>query len=145
MRRWSIRRSDSQRRGHASRARSHGDHADHGVGRLADRLPGSRGRQSRVPVPGWKPVVLSHDQTLAQALADNGIIRSGEVETHRFSNVLVSALGCTSNMEPLYGRHELQPNDKLMICSDGLTKHVRAIRSPRFWTRMRRRKSRATD
>jgi protein phosphatase len=69
-------------------------------------------------------MLLSHDQTLAQALADNGVIRADEVETHRFSNVLVSALGCTSNMEPLCGRHELEPNDKLMICSDGLTKHV---------------------
>jgi serine/threonine protein phosphatase PrpC len=68
--------------------------------------------------------LLSHDQTLAQALADNGVIDADDVETHRFSNVLVSALGCTSNMEPLYGRHELEPNDKLMICSDGLTKHV---------------------
>jgi protein phosphatase len=72
--------------------------------------------------------LLSHDQTLAQALADNGVIDAGDVETHRFSNVLVSALGCTSNMEPLYGRHELEPNDKLMICSDGLTKHVSEAR-----------------
>lgn len=68
--------------------------------------------------------LLSHDQTLAQALADNGVIRHEEVDSHRFSNVLVSALGCTSNMEPLYGREELLPNDKLMICSDGLTKHL---------------------
>jgi protein phosphatase len=71
-----------------------------------------------------KLTLLSHDQTLAQALADNGVIDPSEVENHRFSHVLVSALGCTSNMEPLYGRHELQPGDKLMICSDGLTKHV---------------------
>ncbi len=68
--------------------------------------------------------LLSHDQTLAQALADNGVINPAEVEHHRFSNVLVSALGCTSNMEPLYGRHELRPSDKLMICSDGLNKHL---------------------
>ncbi|MGI9472029.1 MAG: PP2C family protein-serine/threonine phosphatase [Rubripirellula sp.] len=68
--------------------------------------------------------LLSHDQTLAQALADNGVIDPAEVDSHRYRNVLVSALGCTSNMEPLYGRHELRPNDKLMICSDGLTKHV---------------------
>jgi protein phosphatase len=68
--------------------------------------------------------LLSHDQTLAQALADNGVIDPSEVEHHRFSHVLVSALGCTSNMEPLYGRHELQPNDKLLICTDGLTKYV---------------------
>ena len=68
--------------------------------------------------------LLSHDQTLAQALADGGLIDAEAVGTHRFSHVLVSALGCTSNMEPLYGRHELEPNDKLMICSDGLTKHL---------------------
>ncbi len=71
-----------------------------------------------------KLILLSHDQTLAQALADNGVIDPCEVETHRFSNVLVSALGCTSNMEPLYGRQQLEPDDKLMICSDGLTKHL---------------------
>lgn len=68
--------------------------------------------------------LLSHDQTLAQALADNGVIDPADVGTHRFSNVLVSALGCTSNMEPLCGRHQLEPNDKLMICTDGLTKHL---------------------
>ena len=68
--------------------------------------------------------LLSHDQTLAQALADNGVIDPAEVENHRFNHVLVSALGCTSNMEPYCGRHELEPNDKLMICSDGLTKHL---------------------
>ena len=67
---------------------------------------------------------LSHDQTLAQALADNGVIDPQDVNHHRYRNILVSALGCTSNMEPLYGRHELQADDKLMICSDGLTKHV---------------------
>ena len=68
--------------------------------------------------------LLSHDQTLAQALADNGVIDPSEVEKHQFRHVLVSALGCTSNMEPLYGRHQLEPNDTLMICTDGLTKHL---------------------
>lgn len=68
--------------------------------------------------------LLSHDQTLAQALADNGVIDPAEVENHQFRHVLVSALGCTSNMEPLYGRHQLEPNDTLMICTDGLTKHL---------------------
>jgi protein phosphatase len=68
--------------------------------------------------------LLSHDQTLAQALADNGVIDPSEVENHQFSHVLVSALGCTSNMEPLYGRHQLEPSDTLMICTDGLTKHL---------------------
>lgn len=67
---------------------------------------------------------LSHDQTLAQALADNGVIEASEVAHHRFSHVLISALGCTASMEPWYGRHNLEPGDKLMICSDGLTNHV---------------------
>ena len=68
--------------------------------------------------------LLSHDQTLAQALADNGVIDAEAVDSHRFSHVLVSALGCTSNMEPFYGRLELLPDDQLMICSDGLTQHL---------------------
>jgi protein phosphatase len=63
----------------------------------------------------------SHDQTLAQALADNGAISENEIETNRFRHVLISALGCRSNMEPQYGRNELMPNDKLLICTDGLT------------------------
>lgn len=66
----------------------------------------------------------SHDQTLAQAMADNGVIESSEVETSRFRHVLTSALGCKTNMEPQYGRNELRPNDKLLICSDGLTVHL---------------------
>ena len=66
----------------------------------------------------------SHDQTLAQALADNGAISPSEVETSRFRHVLVSALGCKSNMEPQYGRNELIPDDKLLICTDGLTGHL---------------------
>ena len=68
--------------------------------------------------------LLSHDQTLAQALADNGVIDPDEIESHRFRNVLVSALGCTENMEPQCGRHELGPSDQLLICSDGVTKHL---------------------
>lgn len=66
----------------------------------------------------------SHDQTLAQALADNGAISESEIETSRFRHVLISALGCKTNMEPQYGRNELMPNDKLLICSDGLTGHL---------------------
>ncbi len=66
----------------------------------------------------------SHDQTLAQALADNGAIAANEIETSRFRHVLTSALGCRTNMEPQYGRDELMPNDKLLICTDGLTEHL---------------------
>ncbi len=68
--------------------------------------------------------LLSHDQTLAQALADHGMIAAGQVDSHRYAHVLTSALGCTSNMEPLYGRSRLQCGDQLLLCTDGLTGHV---------------------
>ncbi len=68
--------------------------------------------------------LLSHDQTLAQALADNGMIPPSAVESHRYSHVLVSALGCSSQMEPLYGKTNLQLGDQLLMCTDGLTGHV---------------------
>ncbi len=68
--------------------------------------------------------LLSHDQTFAQALADNGLIPHSAVESHRYSHVLISALGCSAQMEPLYGKTELQFGDQLLMCTDGLTGQV---------------------
>ena len=68
--------------------------------------------------------LLSHDQTLAQALIDKGLAGVDGVDVQRFSNVLTSALGCGTHMEPLYSKLHMRAADKLLICSDGLNKHV---------------------
>ncbi|MEZ6089464.1 MAG: protein phosphatase 2C domain-containing protein [Pirellulaceae bacterium] len=68
--------------------------------------------------------LLSHDQTMAQALIDQGLIKPSDATAKQFSNVLTSSLGCSTSMEPLYSRRDLEPEDKLLICSDGLTTHL---------------------
>jgi serine/threonine protein phosphatase PrpC len=66
--------------------------------------------------------LLSHDQTLAQALIDKGLAGDDGVNVKQYANVLTSALGCCTHMEPLYTKLHLRPEDKLLICSDGLNK-----------------------
>lgn len=68
--------------------------------------------------------LLSHDQTFAQTLIDQGIVQADTEIAKSYSHMLTSALGCSSNMEPLYGRVDLRLDDKLMLCSDGLNKHL---------------------
>ena len=65
---------------------------------------------------------LTHDQTVAQALADAGAIQPQEVSTHRMRHTLTSCLGGKSSKIQIEIRHlRLLDGDRLLICSDGLT------------------------
>ena len=65
---------------------------------------------------------LTHDQTVAQALADSGVIPQEEVSTHRLRHTLVSCLGGESRKIQMEIRHlRLQDEDRVLLCSDGLT------------------------
>jgi protein phosphatase len=66
--------------------------------------------------------LLTHDQTIAQALVDAGALKAADVHRSPLRNVLSSAIGSTA--EPVVTQHELRHKDVLMLCSDGLTKHV---------------------
>jgi protein phosphatase len=68
---------------------------------------------------------LTQDQTLAQALADAGQIRPEEVPTHRLRHVLLSALGGQAGTVKAEIQHlRLQDDDRLLLCTDGLTEMV---------------------
>ena len=67
---------------------------------------------------------ITRDQTMAQALVDQGVIAADKAANTPFSNVLVSAIGGESAM-PEVSRFEIPDrNSVLLLCSDGLTKHV---------------------
>ena len=69
--------------------------------------------------------LLTQDQTIAQMLADAGAISESEVEHHPFRNVLGSLLGCNPNdLQPVVHKSKLRLHDKLLICTDGLTRHL---------------------
>ena len=66
---------------------------------------------------------VTRDQTLAREMADHGAIASDEIDASPLSHVLTSAIG-GSEAKPVIGTLDMQRADVMMICSDGLTKHV---------------------
>ena len=65
---------------------------------------------------------ITRDQTWANALADAGVPEE-ESAGGRLVNVLASALGAQS-MAPSISLVDLNEDDWLLLCTDGLTKHV---------------------
>ena len=66
---------------------------------------------------------VSRDQTLAQALVDQGIMSKTLSETSPLSNVLVSSLGGEQSA-PVVTRMQNTWEHIHLLCSDGLTRHV---------------------
>jgi protein phosphatase len=70
---------------------------------------------------------LTRDQTVAQMLADAGGIAPDEVERHHFRHVLGSLLCCDPNqLHPSVHKTRLALGDQLLLCTDGITRHVSA-------------------
>lgn len=68
---------------------------------------------------------LTHDQTYAQALADAGVLTAEQIETSPLNHVLSSLLGCDpEQLNPEVYKTQLAMNDTLLLCTDGLTRHV---------------------
>jgi protein phosphatase len=69
---------------------------------------------------------LTRDHTMAQALADQGLLAPQEAATSRLRHVLTQALGAQSAYdEPDVHEVTLQDGDCLLLCTDGLTEMVK--------------------
>jgi protein phosphatase len=66
---------------------------------------------------------ISRDQTLAQDLVDEGVLTRTSAERTRWANILSSAVG-GSQAEPVVTRVVRSWGTVVLLCSDGLTKHV---------------------
>ena len=67
---------------------------------------------------------VTSDQTMAQSLVDQGILPAEKLKQSPFSNVLTSAIGGEA-ATPVVSRLDIKDrNSVLLLCSDGLTKHV---------------------
>jgi serine/threonine protein phosphatase PrpC len=78
---------------------------------------------------GGKLERLTHDHTMAQALADVGIIDPEEVKTHRLHHVLTKAVGIHGGeVEADLEHRQLMDGDRLLLCTDGLTEMVEAAK-----------------
>jgi len=66
---------------------------------------------------------LTRDQTMGAFLMDEYKMTEKQVEQQGFNNVLSSAVGA-QDMTPAVSALSLEQGDSLVLCTDGLTKHV---------------------
>jgi serine/threonine protein phosphatase PrpC len=66
---------------------------------------------------------LTRDQTMGQYMLDAGAWTEEQVRRAPNAGVLASAIG-SSEVTPVVGLIDLEPGDVVLVCSDGLTKHV---------------------
>jgi len=72
-----------------------------------------------------KMLRLTTDHTVAQQCVEAGTLQPEEAEQSRWSNVLWNFLGRNDDdIAPEVHKVELQLGDSLLLCTDGLTKHV---------------------
>jgi serine/threonine protein phosphatase PrpC len=66
---------------------------------------------------------ITRDQTLAQELVDSGVLTRTAAEHSRWAHVLSSAIG-GPEAEPVVTRVVRERGTVVLLCSDGLTRHV---------------------
>lgn len=67
---------------------------------------------------------VTSDQTMAQSLVDQGVLPADKAKQSPFSNVLTSAIGGDA-ATPVVSHVDIHDRGSvLLLCSDGLTKHV---------------------
>jgi protein phosphatase len=73
---------------------------------------------------GGKLQLLTRDQTVAQALIDQGLMPAERLDASPFKHVLSSAIGSDEAMPVVTPFDISERGSLILMCSDGLTKHV---------------------
>jgi serine/threonine protein phosphatase PrpC len=69
---------------------------------------------------------VTRDQTVSQALLDAGTMSEEEAARSPYGHLLTQAVGASSELEPAVSQVDLAVGDTLLLCTDGLSKHVGA-------------------
>lgn len=69
---------------------------------------------------------ITRDQTIAQQLVDDGAMKAEHLARSPLRNVLASAIGADEAL-PEVTRVDVTSRPAVMLCSDGLTKHVKDL------------------
>lgn len=68
-------------------------------------------------------MLLTKDQTMAQAMVDAGALSPDQAQRSGLNHILYSAIGAT-RAEPMTLTTDIRANDVMLLCTDGVTKHV---------------------
>lgn len=69
---------------------------------------------------------LTNDHSVAAELVRNGVISQEEANSHPFAHSITQAIGLAASLQPAVDRLGLEPGDRLLLCTDGLTNMVSA-------------------
>ena len=69
-------------------------------------------------------VSFTKDHSLVQRLVDEGQMTRAEVYTHPQRNVIYKSIGDRPDVQPDVFQRQLEPDDRLILCSDGLWEMV---------------------
>lgn len=67
---------------------------------------------------------LSRDHSQVQELVDRGLLAPGSAEAHPAANVITRAVGAGQSLEIDAQIYEIENEDRILLCSDGLTKEL---------------------
>jgi protein phosphatase len=67
---------------------------------------------------------ITEDHSVVQQLVKAGAISEEEAQVHPYKNVITRCLGMQANVEPDTLELVLQPGDRILMCSDGLSNMV---------------------
>jgi serine/threonine protein phosphatase PrpC len=66
-------------------------------------------------------IQVTRDHSFVQELVDGGLLAPGEARSHPRANVVTRAVGADQTLEIELRHDTVQPGDRLLLCSDGLT------------------------
>lgn len=69
---------------------------------------------------------ITRDHSVVQGLIESGQITEEEARSHPRRNFITRALGVTADESGEYDELDLEPKDRLLLCTDGLTNEVSA-------------------
>jgi serine/threonine protein phosphatase PrpC len=81
---------------------------------------------------GGRLVQLTRDQTLVSRLVELGTLTEEEAETHPRRNELQQAVGGQPEVDPGISHAVLRPGDYLIVCSDGVSNHIKSHEFAQF-------------
>jgi protein phosphatase len=92
---------------------------------LGERLWAAHAGDSRLyRFRGGELEQLTRDHSFSQELLDAGMVTEEEARLLPAKNLVTRALGASAEVEPEIQDYDVQPDDVLLLCSDGLTEMV---------------------
>ncbi|MBR0510292.1 MAG: Stp1/IreP family PP2C-type Ser/Thr phosphatase [Clostridia bacterium] len=91
---------------------------------IGDRVVIAHAGDSRAYICGATLIRITKDHSYVQALLDAGIITGNEADHHPDRHVITKALGINEHIDLTFTSTLLRKNEKLLLCSDGLTNFV---------------------